>query len=346
MSASNKSKNTRKKKNNTIASRVITLEDLYDKLSDLTDDVKKIREYMKIESDIQEMSNREYIIKLYSYNAPTSRAIPININNFYASNNQPITDVDGLIMLEHKITYQPKCSQEIINRIQLDSKERGNFCPNIATCVNTDDIEYILIESKHSLSKQKIDKKLEQLSMIRDIFTDISKLPSITTNDKYMNMIKQLQFETGLSLSNMSHQIYLIFASDAVTAALVQYIYAINQGIIDEKQYNQLTTSMFYSDNCVKDYIKRIINDKLTSQTLINRLSERASLSEIKAEIMLRSDYTPMEHCLTAFFQPYSDIQPILSASKDIVGLLQFNRVFLPKLFHITSLNSNATSVL
>ena len=53
--------------------------------------------------------------------------------------------------------------------------------------------EYI-IESKHSLSKEKVDKKIAQMLEIKDVF--LQSMP-IKETPKYVMMISQLRFSTG-----------------------------------------------------------------------------------------------------------------------------------------------------
>ena len=176
---SNHTKKTRRKKSNnknTIEkdeNEEITLTSIYhmmkqgfnrveNKITVIENDIKGIHKYIKLESKFQELQNRNFIVKAYLHNHNQHSVFILPTTKFFYPTGREITDLDGFLLIR---TYPNKIeqpSQELISRLpQTDFMQ--SLQPNsVELNPNHKHHEYIIIESKHSLSKGKVDKKIAQ----------------------------------------------------------------------------------------------------------------------------------------------------------------------------------------
>ena len=140
-------------------------------IKNVEEHMKKADDYMDKESDFQELRDRNFVANLYIYNYPAQIVSMIPIKFFFSKkDNEYLTDFDGFLFCS---TIPPSLVNSSNNedniRQQQRSTYKGLLQPNTEK-IGVPQSEYILIEAKHSLSKQKVDYKLKQLRRIQYIF--------------------------------------------------------------------------------------------------------------------------------------------------------------------------------
>ncbi len=305
-----------------------------DDIIGIKDDIVGIHKYMKMESDFQEKRNRLFITKLYLHNHPTHNVTPINITKFFDKTGKEITDFDGFILLSSSPIRNYGPSQELINR--LPDSSVLDYLKNNYTDSNPF-IQYILIESKHSLSKGKVDKKIKQLIDIWNVFSTIdNSLDDIKINKKYKLMVTQIYNESGLK--RLNYPIHLIFSSDDISYELLMYIIAIYNGIDNIELYDSIITPLFYSDKYIMDTIHNIILDTTIPKNIKYIFNTQQPINVIR-DIFKEACLSKYIKYVKDYLVPFSELNHVFSQVKGRIGVSQFNTVNFPILFKINSLN-------
>ena len=340
---SNHTKKTRRKKSNnknTIEkdeNEEITLTSIYhmmkqgfnrveNKITVIENDIKGIHKYIKLESKFQELQNRNFIVKAYLHNHNQHSVFILPTTKFFYPTGREITDLDGFLLIR---TYPNKIeqpSQELISRLpQTDFMQ--SLQPNsVELNPNHKHHEYIIIESKHSLSKGKVDKKIAQMLEIKQVLQSVAE--NGTTN--FDMMISQLRSAVGQN--NINYPINLIFSSDDISNELFQYIESINNGSISDK-YDILTTNLFYSDEYVQQIIDSVPKEHKSVFTQHLSILHIRNLFSLEAMKEYKSSY------IESYLTPYEELGRSFKDIKGFVGISQFNTVNLPRLFTAISLN-------
>ena len=341
---SNHTKKTRRK-NNSKKEEVeeITLTSLYhmmkqgfnrieNRITVIENDIKGIHKYIKLESKFQELQNRNFIVKAYLYNHNQHSVVILPTTKFFHPSGREITDLDGFLLIRTYPNEIKQPSQELISRLpQTDFIE--SLQPNsVELNPSHKQHEYIIIESKHSLSKGKVDKKIAQMLEIKDVLQSIP----IKEGHMYKMIISKLQ--TAVGQTNLNYPINLIFSSDDISNELVQYIESINDGTISDN-YDDLTTELFYSDEYIQPIIDRITTDSDIPKQLKSILMKRSPIVDIRNLFSLPSMKEYISPYMESYLTPYEELSDQFEDMKGFVGISQFNTVNLPRLFTATSLN-------
>jgi hypothetical protein len=348
---SNHTKKTRRKKSNNTnmiekekdEAEEITLTSLYhmvkqgfnrieNRITLIENDIKGIHKYIKLESKFQELRNRNFIVKAYLHNHNQHSVVILPTTKFFHPSGREITDLDGFLLIRSYPNDVKQPSQELISRLpQPDFIE--SLQPNsVELNPSHKQHEYIIIESKHSLSKGKVDKKIAQILEIKDVFQSMP----IKETPMYKTIISKLQ--TAAGQSNLNYPINLIFSSDDISNELVQYIESINDGSISDN-YDDLTTELFYSDEYIQSIIDSITTDSDIPKQLKYILTKRSSIIDIRNLFSLQSMKEYISPYLEPYLTPYEELASTFEDMKGFVGISQFNTVNLPRLFTATSLN-------
>jgi hypothetical protein len=298
----------------------------------LKDNMNGMIKYKKMEATFQELRNRNFISKIYLHNHPNHSITTIHISNFYNSTGKVLTDLDGFLLIRSYPEDIPQPNSNALSRLPNQSFIHSLAENNVELNPLYKQHEFIIIESKHSLSKGKVDKKIAQMIEIRNLL----QAPPIKGVPSYLSMIQQIR--TDISQTDLSYSINLIFSSDDISHELREYIIDINKGI-DESTYDRHTTRMFYTDEFIIKIIKEIMNDPTISKIYKQFFSKEQPISYIRHafhDISLRkyrSEY------VDTYLVLFSKLKNIFTEMKGRVGISQFNTVDLPQLFEKTSLN-------
>jgi len=341
---SNHTKKTRRK-NNSKKEEVeeITLTSLYhmmkqgfnrieNRITVIENDIKGIHKYIKLESKFQELQNRNFIVKAYLYNHNQHSVVILPTTKFFHPSGREITDLDGFLLIRTYPNEIKQPSQELISRLpQTDFIE--SLQPNsVELNPSHKHHEYIIIESKHSLNKGKVDKKIAQILEIKDVLQSIP----IKEGHMYKMIISKLQ--TVVGQTDLNYPINLIFSSDDISNELVQYIESINDGTISDN-YDDLTTELFYSDEYIQPIIDSITTDSEIPKQLKSILMKRSPIVDIRNLFSLPSMKEYISPYMESYLTPYEELASSFEDMKGFVGISQFNTVNLPRLFTAMSLN-------
>ena len=269
--------------------------------------------------------------RLHNHNQHSVVILPTT--KFFHPTGREITDLDGFLLIRTYPNEIEQPSQELISRLPYTDFMESLQPNSVELNPSHKHHEYIIIESKHSLSKEKVDKKIAQMLEIKDVFlqsTPIKETP------KYVMMVSQLRSSTGQT--DLNYPINLIFSSDDISNELYQYIESINNGTISDK-YDILNTNLFYSDEYIQPIIDSIITDSSIPKQLKSILTKRSSIVDIRNLFSLPSMKEYNSSYVESYMTPYEELGSRFEAMKGFVGISQFNMVYLPRLFTATSLN-------
>jgi hypothetical protein len=348
--------------------RISKIEDI---LIKLTDHMSAMQKYTKLESDFQEHQNTSLIAKLYLENHPDHRLDVIHVTLCYPPDGHAITDFDGLLLARNDVgmaqhnnekqrnmknrwntLYQPhhqthNASSHPLNRMLQSAPSRKHV--KVASDLHT--LYYLLIESKHGLSKGKVDKKLKQIKSIHEI---LRGAPSVSSKvESYNNMIKQMRFDTHLSIDQLDHPIELIFSSDDISDSLVEYIVAIHNGMTEEI-YERLVHQLLFEDKYMMGVVEMITAElkkqnashrsheaSVSNKTNANREAQPLSMREIRE--MLLSDVFANKRAkyvyMMDYITPFSELEDTFRQMRHHVGALQMNHVLFSSVFRKATLN-------
>lgn len=340
-------RNTRK--NNMAAKRSsssddeITLQSLYDMVRDgfhriekdvtmLKDNMGVVIKYIKLESKFQELRNRNFISKIYLHNHDNHHITPLGTSNFFNSSGKLITDLDGFLFIDTYPPTIPQPSSDMISRLPNQSFMNTLGSNRVELNPNHKHHEYIIIESKHSLSKGKVDKKIAQMLEIRDVL----RHPDVNGTPRYQSMIQQIHMETDEA--DLNYPINLIFSSDDISHELREYIIDINKGI-DEVTYDRHTSILFYSDPFISDVIKAIDNNPTIPKMYKQMFIKKQPISYVRHAFHDKAFMTHRTEYVDGYLVPFSKLRTTLQSMIGFVGIAQFNTVELPRIFEKSSLN-------
>jgi hypothetical protein len=322
-------------------------------------DIDKFHNYMKTESTFQEIRDTQYIKQLYSINHSTSIVHTLDIENIYNSNGTILTELDGFLFVSDvpltipSFTPNDRGSRSTYAMTLSEQKPivpcSGTFCPS--------SMSYIIIESKHGLTKTKLDMKLKQFIILKELFTKMSDANHTQYHKLYNDMIDQLISKTQLPLSAISQPTpYMIISSDDISDQLFHYITAIHDGISDEETYDMLMHSMLFSDKYVtRGLFKQIATSKripIPFKEIIKKQRSMTALRDMfsrKNEWMHKLDDIDgsiiadiVDHIIHDYLTPFSDVKDDFVQLKHHIGVSRLDIVYLPTLFTIETTKKGA----
>jgi hypothetical protein len=294
--------------------------------------------YMKKDSNIQETGDILFISKLYLHNHPSDIILPISIDKFYNHKGKEITELDGFLLISNIPLMELSVSNELLHRhpnaAAFYSKLKSNRTNN-----RSNQLEYIIIESKHSLDKGKVDKKIRQLSEIYDVFSSASD-QHLRINSKYKLMIEEIMKSTQLSIDKLDLPINLIFSSDDISDELIEYINSIYTGM-NEETYDMLTLQLFELDPYIDIQLSIILKDNRITKLdkgILKRKESMQSIRDIFKKDILQVYITDnMETYLT----PFLEMEELFMNVYRGIGISKQNSVLFERLFPKHTFNMN-----
>jgi hypothetical protein len=280
-------------------------------------DIKRIDDYIKVDTKIQEKNDLYFITKLYLHNHQTKFVTQLTIDGLYDRSGNPHTNFDGVVMI-HNL-----------------------HMPFVFPLRDMDMIEYIVIESKHSVSKTKVDAKIRQMTQLATYLAEVSHGDDdkLIGHENFIDMIHQFVEETHLPLPLIDRPITLLFASDDISDPLVEYITKIHEGIDNEQMYDEIVKTIFFKNVNVRKIIKGIHNDKQIPSATKEKINEEtATMSSIREafvnELQHMADLSINEH-----LTPYQPLADAFRMMKHHIGYVRFGMAYCPTLFPVQSLN-------
>jgi hypothetical protein len=244
-----------------------------------------------------------------------------------------------------KDIYQP-CSQNKITDLDGFLLISNNHKPFRFPLHHIDKLEYIFIESKHSISKFKIEFKIKQIVTIKQLLRDITvnNIPRDAL-EPFTDMIEQWVDETTIPINELNREIHLLFCSNDITEELREYIHAIYTGILDKNMYDAVVKKLFYSNQYVKKGLTAIHKNKRIPQVIKDQLKEEHSsmdgiralfTNELAGEIIGDKNNAIKEH-----LNLYTlELEEAFNGIKGHIGFVQFRKAEYEPLFHTKSLNN------
>jgi hypothetical protein len=335
--------------------------------------IEKFHKYMKTESTVQEKRDTQYIKNLYSINHSTSVVYTLYIDNVYNRTGGRITELDGFLLVSETPLKVPSFvpnSRDIRTLYAHSLHEPQSIIPS-SKMFHPPSMSYIIIESKHGLTKSKLDIKFKQFLTLKQLFMNISDTNYNKYNKHHAGMVEQLLSETNLSLSDLSQpSLFMIISSDDLSDELYRYIQAIHDGISDEKTYDVLTHSMLFSDHYLTNGLFKLIT---TSQRIPIKfksiIKQRQSISTIRDmfsranewvhlldtqedidngdngdddDVMRINPVDVVRNTIQEYLLPFSTIKNDLIPLKEHIGVLRLGTVYLPTLFTIETIKGGA----
>jgi hypothetical protein len=300
---------------------------------------RKWYDYTHLEAVFQEQRAVQQLIRLYGLNHMPNHVKQLHITDVYLPNSkQPLTDLDGLLLL----TNFPIAEMPAFPLEPTDTRE----------------VNYLFVETKHSLDKFKIDKKMVQFDMICRM---LDQIPRSNTNQfrsttaPYKAMVQQWSEEANLPIEMLGlaqqdalrvtprPHYFLLFATDDMPPHLAEYLTMINQGMTEEEYDRMMLERVGVELKKTLEQLSHTLPFKSATAPLARTLlfgpnrtiaTIRAGFHQLKDDIMLNATERSL-------LTPFSELEPRFERLRGAIGFLQFGRVFLPALFQKPSMNSN-----
>jgi hypothetical protein len=306
------------------------------KFSNFEEDFNK---YKKQDSDFQEAHINNFIMSILNHNRSTYNTLLLPIKNIYNQySKDALSELDGLILYTPNLKKMPNISNELLERAQSFHLSLKDNISQINTIFTKPYL--IIVESKRSFDKHKVDMKLRQIYEFMNILSKLDKIDLSTTTPEFQKLIDTIQTKSELSINELTEiEILFIFGSDDIPLNLKEYIIEIEKGITKES-YNNITTKLF-NDNktSVDNYINFMVESDNTQKPIKSKLKHYKTLDELKTIIKDNLSEFNMGY-LTDYVTSYEDLEQHFRAFKGKIGITQFNTIEFPQLLQFTSKES------
>lgn len=284
------------------------------RLTSLERTVGKITDRLRINDRVKEQYDVRHIIKLYEHNG-VGFIKQLSIDQFFNNSGRVISEFDGLLLVYN---VEP---------------------PYHFPLENLEMIEYLVIESKHSLSKSKIDAKLKQMIQVKEQLA-LTTEESITKGHvNYKVMMDDWITETQLPLPELERSIHLLFSSDNIPNEIIMYLDAIYKGIPDTTAYDSLMKEIFYS--IFRKELTMIQHDGTVSKEIKKRLEKEVSvMNDIRYIFRNELQFHKQKSInMNEYLDEFENISEVLSQMKGHVGYSSIGITHYPPLFPKSTLN-------
>jgi hypothetical protein len=289
------------------ASSALTIADLSGLLSRIDVLERRFMNYISTESAIQEAKDVQRILdKVHTY-MPTVSAKATDLKYVYTPFGVLLTDLDGCIVISTKPSKP--------NRRNTYKNNTLGFNPA------SDFARTLIVESKHSLTKPKIDNKIFQMCQLKDVFRALPTLDFARTSSAFQTMIDDHAFQTYPS------DFYILFAADDMGWNIRQFIMALSEGITKEA-YDTYSLQFLKGD----PYYKTIKKNPTILKRLKVALHSAKTVEDANA-VLADDAFEPYRLTFSQILKPYDAIAPYYNQLRNRIGFLQFNTLYLPELF-------------
>jgi hypothetical protein len=198
--------------------------------------------------------------------------------------------------------------------------------------------QLIIVESKRSLSKVKVDTKLAQIFEFTHILQQIGTIDFTTAMEPFKKCMSELSQFSELSIHDLQQiETKLIFGSDDILFNVHEYILAIQNGITEEKYY-ELCGKMFYEDKDAIPFVRNIVELKTTPKDVKKMLKHYETYDELRMSIYTHFAEYNLGY-IAPYFTPFAELEHFFKTFKDSVGIVQFNKANFPTLFQYSNMN-------
>lgn len=305
-------------------------------LSEFKEDFKK---YKKQDSDFQEARVNNFIVSVLDNNRSTyiTSLLPIkNIYNQYSKD--ALSELDGLILYTPNQKKMPNISNELLERTKEFHPSLKKNISQINTIFTKPYL--IIVESKRSFDKQKVDMKLRQIYEFMNILSRLDRIDLSTATPEFQKLINTIHRKSELSIDELTEiELLFVFGSDDISLNLKEYILQIEKGITKES-YITITNKLFNDNKSyIDNYINFMVESDDTKKQIKSKLKQYKTLDELKTIIKDNLSEFNMGY-LTDYLVPYEDLEHIFKAFKGKIGVTQFNTIEFPQLLQFTSKES------
>jgi hypothetical protein len=322
-----------------IISEIKTIKtDIVEIKTDIVEIKEDLKKYKKQNADFQEAQINNFLVSILDHNRSTYLTNLLPIKNIYMPYSKDrLSEFDGLILYTPNQTKMPSISNELLDRAnRVFHKSLKENISGINTIFTKPYL--IIVESKRSLNKHKIDMKLKQMYEFMNILSKLDTIDLTNTSDEFKNLIETMQKESKLSINDLTTiDILFVLGSDDISLNLRKYVLQIEKGI-NKEDYNILSEILFKEDSYVKPHIKKIIESENTPKLVKSKLKHYNTLEELK--LILKTDLSEfnMEY-ITDYLTSYEDLEHIFKTFKGKIGITQFNKIEFPQLIQFTTIN-------
>ena len=313
-----------------------------------------MQKYTKLEADIQENQDAIFTNKLYLQQYPSRRINIIHVKKYYMPDGYLLTDLDGLLLARNDplhIRFNDHTQRNIRNRWNMMNTRNRNrnallhalnpllqSIPsrknaNITFHSTQQTLHYLVIESKHSLSKGKVDNKMKQIKHMHDVLRNASTISSKV--EPYNMMIQQWMSDTHLPIDQLDHPIQLICSSDDISDSLIEYITTIHDGITEEA-YDRIVHNILLTDPYMKEVIEMIITElKIYQKPKALRHLQTMSMHEIRSMLLgdVFAEKRKADVYMLDYITPFSELEDTFRRMRRHIGALKMNHMYFSSLF-------------
>lgn len=285
------------------------------RLTSLERTVGKITDRLRINDRVKEQYDVRHIIKLYEHNG-VGFIKQLSIDQFFDNNGRVISEFDGLLLVYN---VQPPY------HFPLEYREL---------------IEYLVIESKHSLSKSKIDAKLKQMIQVKKQLATTTEEGINDGHVNYQLMMSDWTAETQLPLPELERTIHLLFSSDDIPNEIIMYLAAIYKGIPNADDYDSLMKEIFYS--IFRRELAILQKDGTISKEIRKRLDKEIStMNDLRVIFRNELQSHKQKSNMDEYLDEFENISDVLLQMKGHVGYSSTGITHYPLLFPKSTLNAN-----
>ncbi len=173
---------------------------------------------------------------------------------------------------------------------------------------------FFMIEYGIPLNKRVIEHILKQVQEIHTVFSNMCYEDNETVSQEYMDMIQQMNADTGLTPDQYDLP-FRIFFSHPVEFAIKQYLYAIHTGITS-LEYDALSYRLGMEDPRYIQYINHVEKKQLYPYPLRGIYQRYHMMSVIRDTLKEYGYLYHVQYPLSEYFTPYDDVKVILECSK------------------------------
>ena len=271
-----------------------------------------IHSYIRAESLAQESADVEKVLEKIHTFMPALLTKRGDIREFYMPSGRLLTDIDGCILLRMKPS---------------PPKPRAGYRNNSLGFNPAVDFERtIFIESKHSLTKTKIDDKLRQMVVIKQILQELPSIDISTAATPFRSMV------TEHKVDKYPNDICIVFSANDLDASIRNFLVQLNEDLTKE-YYDRFTIHLMKTN----PVYGRLRKDSHVPRKA--KIALHAAKTVEEALIQLESIGAPYSFAFSSFLVPYDTILPIYAQLKHRIGFLQWNKLYLPEMFPLSFTN-------
>ena len=302
------------------------LKTIQNDVSSLKSDVASLVDWRKKLSVAEEEKFNKRLLQILS-NCNSYDIKRIYLSNFVDSSGQVITDFDGCFIISSKLplikiprtTAQERRALVSVSPLRMNNSTSTNWS------------YLVIVETKLTIDKRIIDKKLEQMASIKNNIVTSKKQ---TTNPSKPNA-KSKAFQTMVStfdIERFPDEILLLFGCDSMSRNLCSYIDLINEGIDDVIKYKSMTFDLLQEDRVYQEFVSQTRKQKIKNLDFSSYDKIVITLSVVKKLPDFANMLGKISH-LQELMKPYETMATYFSAMKGKCGYMTLTDSSIPVIY-------------